>query len=75
MSDLKDVENEFHFMFYCTLYYDLRIPPFVEMQKKKPELFWLDDGQKLEWLFKAEVFKTANFISKAWNRRQSQLFK
>ena len=75
VCDLKDVENEFHFMFYCTLYDDLRVPLFDVMQKRKPELFWEDDGQKLEWLFNYEVFKTAHFVSKAWSRRQSQLFK
>ena len=74
VCDLKDVENEFHFMFYCTLHDDLRVLLFDAMQRAKLELFWEDDGQKLEWLFNFEIFKTAHFISSAWNRGQSQLF-
>ena len=75
VCDLGDIENEFHFMFYCTTYDDLRAPMYEAMQQQKPELFWAEDGQKLEWLFSYEVFKTANFIAKAWNRRQSMLFR
>ena len=61
-------------MFYCTVYEDLRVHLFDAMQERKPELFWEDDGQKLEWLFTYEVFKTAHFVSSAWSRRQCQLF-
>ena len=73
LCDLQDIENEYHFMFYCPLYDDLRVPLFEAMQRQ-PDLFWLDDGEKLEWLFRLEVFKTATFISNAWKRRQSVLF-
>ena len=74
VCDLNDVENEFHFRFYCSLYDDLRVPLFEAMQQQNPDLFWEDGGQKLEWLFNNEVFRTAQFVSRAWSRRQSQLF-
>ena len=73
LCDLQDIENEYHFMFYCPLYDDLRVSLFEAMQRQ-PDLFWVDDGERLEWLFRSEVFKTAHVISNAWKRRQSILF-
>lgn len=44
MQYLEDVENEFNFMFDCKLYNYLRIL----LNKQKAEVFWTDDGQKLD---------------------------
>lgn len=47
---------------------------FHEMSRQNPDIFWCTDEQTLEWLFNLEVFKFANFVSKAWKRRQNGFF-
>ena len=37
-------------------------------------MFWWSDDDKMEWLFNFNVYKLANFVSKAWKKRQDGLF-
>ena len=62
--DLGVVEDEFHFMFYCPCYHELRMSLFETIQNKNPDLFWM--SEMLNWLFIKEVFVVANYIEKAW---------
>uniref|UniRef100_A0A0E9XH21 Reverse transcriptase zinc-binding domain-containing protein n=1 Tax=Anguilla anguilla TaxID=7936 RepID=A0A0E9XH21_ANGAN len=39
LCDLCEIENESHFMLYCTYYDDLRAPIFHEMSVRNPEVF------------------------------------
>lgn len=57
--DLQVVEDEFHFVFYCPLYCDLRNSLFESI---------------LCWLFENDVFALAKFIEKAWYLPQSILY-
>lgn len=74
LCDLGEVENESHFLLYCTHYDDLRESLFLEVKRQISEIFWYADDQKLLCLFNYDVFKFANFVSKAWKRRQASLF-
>lgn len=72
--DLQVVEDEFHFVFYCPLYCDLRNSLFESIQLKNPDIFWKYEGEILCWLFENYVFALAKFIEKAWYLRQSILY-
>ena len=72
--DLQVVEDEFHFVFYCPLYCDLRNSLFESIQFKNPDIFWKYEGEILCWLFENDVFALAKFIEKAWYLRQSILY-
>ena len=68
------VEDEFHFVFYCPLYNDIRNLLFESIQLKNPDLFWKCEGEILCWLFEKDVFVLAKFVEKAWHVRQSRLY-
>lgn len=74
VCDLFLVEDEFHFMFYCPLYNDLRIDLYNMIQQKNPDLFWLPEGEIMFWLFKNEIFCMATYVEKAWILRQKTLY-
>lgn len=56
VCDLSLIEDEFHFMFYCPLYVNLRTVLFAKIQSMNPDLFWLSEGEMLKWLFKYDFF-------------------
>ena len=64
VCDLGVVEDEFHFMFHCPLYNNLRLSLFEKMQDKNPDLFWMSECHMLNWLFNKEVFVLAKFNRK-----------
>lgn len=74
MCDLSLVEDEFHFMFYCPLYINLRNVLFAKIQGINPDLFWMSEGEMLNWLFKNEFFAVASYIEKAWQMRLKALY-
>lgn len=74
VCDLSLVEDEFHFMFYCPLYNDLRNVLFEKIQCKNPDLFRLSEGDMLGWLFSNDWFSVATFVEKAWTLRQRTLY-
>ena len=74
LCDLGVVEDEFHFVFHCPLYHDLRNSLFKKMQAKNPDLFWMSECAMLRWLFNNEVFVLAKFIEKAWQLRWRTLY-
>ncbi len=40
MCDLNDVESEFHFLLYCTLYDDFRECQFNDILQRSPDMFY-----------------------------------
>lgn len=74
VCDLRVIEDEFHFMFYCPLYFSLRTVLFRAVHNVKPDLFWLPEGEMLNWLFKQETFSVARYVENAWKLRISILY-
>ena len=70
--DVDDIESEFHFVFYCPLYHDLRQKLFERC--KNLDLIWLDDAQRLAWIFEHRVFALAEFLEKAWDKRAKRTY-
>ena len=65
--DINDIENEFHFMFYCPLYHELRQKLFNRC--KNLDLIWLSDAERLVWIFEHKIFALAEYLEKAWDKR------
>ena len=65
--DIHDIENEFHFMFYCPLYHELRQKLFNRC--KNLDLIWLSDADRLCWIFEHKIFALAEYLEKAWDKR------
>ena len=65
--DIHDIENEFHFMFYCPLYHELRQKLFSRC--KNLDLIWLSDADRLCWIFENKIFALAEYLEKAWDKR------
>lgn len=63
--DLGVVKDEFHFIFHCPSYSDLRNCLFEKIKWKNPDLFWLSDADVLSWLFNMEIFVLVRFIGDA----------
>lgn len=62
--DLEVADDEFHFIFYCLPYAELRTLLFC----------FLSDADMLSWLFNVKAFVVARFIEDAWQLRQSTLY-
>ena len=69
-SEAKLRRRRFNFMFFCTLYEDVA----CLMKSRSKRLFLLDDGQKLERLFKV-VGLPIIFLKPGIERSQSSLWK
>ena len=74
VCDLEEIENEIHFLFYCPLYDELRHLLFSKMTNICGNFFWLDEYDKLELCFRKGIFALADFLTKAWEKRQSIMF-
>ena len=74
LCDLNVVEDEYHFLFHCPVYCELRNCLFEKIQLKNPDLFWLSEGEMLRWLFNEETFAMARFVENAWHLRQRTLY-
>ena len=74
LCDLEEIENEVHFLFYCPLYDELRHRLFVKMSSICVNFFWLDDYERLELCFSKGIFFLADYVCKAWEKRQSVLY-
>ena len=77
MCQLNEIENEIHFLFYCTLYDDLRATFMDRMYHICNNFFDLDDYGKMQLCFEKGVglFALVDFLGLAWERRQCNLFK
>ena len=73
LRHLQKVENEVHFLFYCPFYHALRENLFSKIDRKN-EIIWLDDSEKLNYLFTFETFKFASYIEKAWQLRRRAMY-
>lgn len=73
LCDLRVIEDEWHFLFFCPVY-ELRMGMFERIQCKKPDFFWMTDGDMLSWLFENEIYSLARYVEKAWKLRQSNLY-
>ena len=51
--------------FYIVLYDELRTPILTEMSVQNPEM---TDDDKMEWLFRLNIYKLTTFVSKAWGK-------
>ena len=69
---LTEIENEFHFLFYCPLYQELRLKLFYRC--KNPNLPWMNDSDRLRWLFDNKVFALAEFLERAWEKRTKIIY-
>ena len=65
--ELNGIENEIHFTLYCLFYHDLRLRLFKKVHLK--EIHYMRDTDMLAWLFTYTTFVIADFIEKAWARR------
>ena len=74
LCDLEEIENEVHFLFYCPVYDELRHRLFVKMSSICVNFFWLDDYERLELCFSKGIFFLADYVCKAWEKRQSVLY-
>ena len=74
LCNLMEVESEIHFLFHCSLYDELRGIFFQKMSSICEDFFWLDDYTKLEICFRKGTFCLAEFLCKAWEIRQTNLF-
>ena len=74
LCDMGVVEDEYHFVFYCPLYSDLRTTLFEAAQSKNPDLFWMPESNMLKWLFSEEIFCLARFLEGAWHLRKRYLY-
>ena len=70
--ELEEIENEIHFFFYCPFYHDLRLSLFKKVDVK--EVHYMCDTDMLAWLFQYRTFLIADFIEKAWARRNMSLY-
>jgi hypothetical protein len=68
-----DIENEFHFVFYCPLYHEMRLKLFKKC--KTTDLMWLNDADRLKWFFDYKVFALADYLEKAWAKRTKSTFR
>lgn len=60
LCDLGEIENEFHFLFYCPLYHDHRQRLFCKiLSEYGPDLFSMSDEGRLHYLFSEKVFLLA----------------
>ena len=71
--DLDTVEDEFHFVFYCPLYHGLRQRLFDRCRNQ--DLMWLNDAERLVWLFEFKVFALGEYLEKAWDMRTKKSYK
>ena len=62
------------FFFYSPQYNDVRFALFENMHRKKPDLFWMCEGDVLNWLFEYNLFCLATFMEKAWTLSQQVLY-
>ncbi len=72
MCDLKETENEYHFVFHCSFYCTIRDRLFNI--NTESDLFNMGDLQRLNWLFEKETFKLANYLEQAWDLRKGILY-
>lgn len=70
--DLNNIENEFHFVFYCPLYHELRQRLFNRC--KNIDLMWLSDAERLQWIFVHKIFALADYLEKAWDIRTKKTY-
>ena len=68
------VEDEFHFLFDCPLYNDIRNDLFNEVRLEKPDFIYLDTDDQCKLLFSSSHRKLAKYIHKAFNIRKNSLF-
>jgi len=61
------VEDEWHFFF--PLYHELRMGIFERIY-----LFWMTDGDMVNWLFENEIYSLARYVEKAWKLSQRNLY-
>lgn len=70
VSFLGEVERRSYFVWYCTNYKDLRELMIHVMAQQNSKLVWCTHERKLEWLLKFDECRFANFVSKAWKRKE-----
>ncbi len=64
MCCLDDMENEFHLIFYCPFFLELR-KLLLNNIKTDIDVVYMDDTQRLNWLFTFETFRLARYLEKA----------
>ena len=57
-----------------SIYIDVRSVLFENIHRKNPDLFWMCEGDMLNWLFVDNMFGLAKFGEKAWTLRQQVLY-
>ena len=74
LCNTDSVEDEFHFLFDCPLYNDIRNDLFNEVLLEKPDFIYLDTDDQCKILFSTFHRKLAKYIHKAFNIRKNSLF-
>ena len=68
------VENEFHFVYECILYENLRIELFSYMFQKIPGFLILSEEEKFLCIMKSDDRLLHIFVEKAWNIRKTKIY-
>ena len=69
---MNEIENLINFILYCPFYHDLRLRLFNKVHLK--EVHYMRDTDMLAWLFRYRTFVNADFIEKAWARRNMSTY-
>ena len=73
LCDLREVENEMHFLFYCPFFHELRAKLFFKLTES-PDLFSMSDECRLSYLFSKKVFYLAQYVLSAYQQRMGALY-
>lgn len=74
LCTLNCVEDETHFLFYCSLYSDLREKLINSVTVKHNQFCTWTTHEKFKLLFKDFPRQTSKYLAKAFQRRQQTLF-
>ena len=69
------VEDEYHFLFHCTFYSELRQELSAHVTNVIPHYNYQSDSEKLITLMSSEfIYKTSEYVYNAFNKRRSSIY-
>ena len=74
MCSSQNIEDELHFICVCPLYDDLRNNLFASASQISQNFNFLNNTQKLIFLFQKVGRDLSKFLSHAWQRRRNMLY-
>ena len=74
LCNANEVEDEYHFLFYCQLYEFERENFYRELRTSYPNIDQLNNPCKLRFLFNMEPRKLGKYAVRIWDIRQQKLY-